>query len=446
MNKIKMETVDLHEYNDNDKWIFKNKSDFDIIGFESFLDNLWKIRDTNPLGNNNNDEGLEEETQRFITIYHGKKYLKARNYVGYIKYRNYEFHLLPKIFPENTDIPKINRHILWWLSYSQRIKVPRLEATFNQNRWDNFLQILIYLFATHAREQLDKKVYQSYIEKNDEIGFIRGKLNTEAYIKCNIITGRWMYFNCIYELFEMDNLFNRVLKYTCKILLPHANEFTKAILRQIIFMLDDVSDGHFNVADCNRIKLNAYYSDLQTILDFCKLFISHSTIYNVNNQLQLFAFLVPMEHVFEEFVCGFLEKHKREICENLTVNIHGSKKFFEKQKGDIVPDVEIKFGSDTTIIADAKYKIIYDGKPSRNDFYQMVSYAIRKKCENIFLFYPKATNEVDNKVYQVEDEFTENQIININVRYLPIIQDNENEFPNEVRNQLIAKFQDIFPI
>lgn len=49
-------------------------------------------------------------------------------------------------------------------------------------------------------------------------------------------------------------------------------------------------------------------SEFETVRDYCVLFLENSVSFNYKNDLKIFAFLLPMEYVFEDFIFGFIKK------------------------------------------------------------------------------------------------------------------------------------------
>ena len=143
------------------------------------------------------------------------------------------------------------------------------------------------------------------------------------------------------------------------------------------------------------------------------------------NELKLFAFLIPMEYVFEDFIFGFIDKEIAEVkakAQTTSVHLDQSEIFC------LQPDLLLELNS-KKIIADTKYKIIYhdENDPkngvSQNDLYQMLAYAIRFKINEIKLFYPdtiKSYNAKESEII-IKDELADGIDINIKSFQLPII-------------------------
>ena len=438
--------INLFEYQNKEPLVDIKSKDF-----LDFLNKVWQEREKSIFYRNlpkekevdeiekeiERDDDLKEQ-QQFISFLNDKT-IKARNYVGVIHYNGITFNLLPKIFYEgkdksqNTNLDNIQKNILWWLSYSKRLKFPKLQSNYNKIKTDSFFEILIYLFSNFTRELLTKQIYQNYTEIDRELSFLKGRLNINPYIKDNLSTGNWSKLSCTYDSFEIDNQLNRIIKYVSKLLLTHT-ESSKQALREIIFTLDEVADIQIIAADCEKVKINPLFAEMQTVLDYCKLFLTNSMVYTWKNDLKVFAFLIPMEKIFEEFVFGFIEKHQAEIFDKkYNIKSQSNADYLatqnEKNIYQLKNDILVKYENEIKFIIDTKYKLAYykDFKPSQGDMYQMVSYAIRQKCDKVKLFYPKNSDNnsiecIDCKQqdYTVNDAFC-NTNIEINVYQIPVI-------------------------
>ncbi|MBC8214774.1 MAG: hypothetical protein H8E71_09100 [Candidatus Marinimicrobia bacterium] len=429
--------------------------------FETFMDDIWKAR---PKAENWYSEEIDEaETdkskQRFIRFRSNE--FSPRNYVGVIRYDNTEINLLPKIFykdsykenkekPSPEEIQNIHLHILYWLSYNKKIRFPKSLSDFKSIKIEGFFEILILMFATYTRDAMNRVLYQNYHDINQDNQFIKGRLDVNGYIKNNITTGNWQRITCDYDTFDIDNRFNRIIKYVSKMLLSHTeNDTSQKLLYEIVFLLDDVEDVQMTYDDCEKVHLNPFYKELNAALDYCKLFLSNSMVYSYKDEFEVFAFLLPMEKIFEDFVGGFLKENPKTENENDS-NVEIDKWNIQTQKSNVYisehpekvfqmkPDIYLE-KIDQILIIDTKYKILkgndYKKGVSQGDMYQMVSYGIRYEVEKIVLLYPTTIDDsTDSKnpisEFIVKDEFAtlnpkeeiqKKQKINIRVHKLPII-------------------------
>jgi 5-methylcytosine-specific restriction enzyme subunit McrC len=424
------------------------KDDFD--GLESFLDEIWAKREKNSFYSENSEDKIE--SQRFMQFIHKSKELKSNKYVGVIHFNGNKINLLPKIFFDSSkeykteEVNQIQNHILWWLSYCRKIKFPNYQASLGSAKSD-FFEVLIYLFSKYTCELLNSSIYQQYEEVNHELSFIKGRLNTNEYMNENLSKGKWHKLNCTYDAFVMDNEFNRIIKYVTTLLFNvTSSQDNKKNLREMLFILDEVSDERATAEQCSRVSFNPMFGEFETVRDYCQLFLTNCVSFDYKNELKLFAFLLPMEYVFEDFIFGFIEKEIADVkplSQIRTTYLDKNKNFLLK------PDLFLKIG-EKNVIADTKYKIIYkDIKDSKNgisqsDLYQMVAYGIRFKVDEIKLFYPDTINgyeEEENEII-IKDELASGSEISIKTYQLPIVNRQIFENTNDENLELKNIFKD----
>ena len=395
---------------------------------EMFLDTIWSKREKSSFYN---EDENREEVQHFLQFLHKNKELKSNKFVGVIHFEDQTINLLPKIFYNGTEataetVKIINAHVLWWLSYCRKLRFPNYLSGLNSQQSD-FFEILIYLFSKYTRELLNSSVYQRYIEVENELTFVKGRLNFQEYINQNLARGRNHKVNCIYDSFEMDNPFNQCIKSVCRLLLTASKDIqNKRNLNDILFLLDEVSDVNITSEECKRIQFNPMFADFETVRDYCVLFLENSVSFNYKNDLKLFAFLLPMEYVFEDFIFGFIDKELEEVnAKNQVKNITLDEAKTFGLKPDLLLDINGR-----KIIADTKYKMVYadstDAKKgiSQNDLYQMVAYAIRFGVTDIKLFYPNTINNdtsTDLKSIEILDELADREKITIKAHQVSIL-------------------------
>ena len=410
---------------------YQNKIDIQdsFEGLEGFLDEIWNNREKNSFYSENGNDKIE--SQKFLQFIHKSNKLKSNKYVGVIHYNGNKINLLPKIFFDAdkeysiNEVNQIQSHILWWLSYCRKIKFPNYQASLGSSKSD-FFEVLIYLFSKYTRELLNSSIYQQYEEVNRELSFIKGRLNINEYINENLSKGRWHKLNCTYDAFVLDNEFNRIIKYVTTLLFNvTSSQDNKKNLREILFLLDEVSDENATAEQCSRISFNPMFGEFETVRDYCQLFLANSISFDYKNDLKLFAFLLPMEYVFEDFIFGFIDKE----LEKITAKAQRSDTYLDEEKAfNLKPDLWLKT-DEKSLIADTKYKIVYSDEKdpkkgiSQTDLYQMLAYAVRFKVDEIILFYPNTIKQSQEEETEltIKDALADGKEILIRAFQLPII-------------------------
>lgn len=365
-----------------------------IPGFVTYLCGVWQNRNRYVESSEDiTEEEIQEQKiqkQRFFDFTIDGK-ISARNYVGVVQYDGVRVEVYPKIFAgdEAGQEKKWQLNLLFWLSYCRKIKFPFSFANVSKLVFDDYLELLIYVFANYTEEKISQQPFQAYQKVEEETSFLKGSLSFENYTKHNLATGKWQNFYCAHEPFVYDNLFNRIIKYvTRRLSAISQNHLNKEKLNEILFVLHDVSDISCTAGDCNKIKLNPLYEDHKHILELCKLYLSNQVIDMDSEDSNNFCFLVPMEYIFEDFIFGFISEKWPSL--NL---ISQSTDYLATSPNGPVFQIRNDIYLQNQLIIDTKYKVRAkdDGLKAgvkQSDMYQMVSYALRRNCNNVLLLYP----------------------------------------------------------
>jgi len=410
--------VGLHNQHDRDE-------------FKEVLDFLWKERKSYGITSVFfEDENATE--QQFFTFYDNK--IKAGNYIGSIKYKDRQFQILPKIFSKErqSKIEELNakensnRTILWWLSRCSKIDFPKSFSSWDIQNFD-ILDVLVHLFASLTRDDLVFNKHQTYVEKEEEIETLRGRIDFNKY-SVNFHTGKAHVLPCIYDSLEINNLYNQIIKFTSKLLLHNTdNELLRNKLFEITWILDEVDDVNVTSMDCEKVVVSPLNDKMQTILNYCKMFLSGMSIKTDLNQLEIFAFLIPTEKLFEDFLFGFIRdefSYEKDIINIISQGNKNGKQVAlaqsfktglnPKNSFGLKPDIYIHKQSEDLIL-DCKYKVIYtkeeaeeyDRKESGvgiGDVYQMLAYTVKLDVNTCHLIYPPLMDSKDslNGYYEID--------------------------------------------
>jgi 5-methylcytosine-specific restriction enzyme subunit McrC len=407
---------------------------------ERVLENIWLERKRFMPSRNLYYESSSKK-QRFIDF--RKNEIVPRNWIGTIHMRSndeeYSINLLPKIFHKEKhkyttkETDSIFAHILWWLSASEKQNYSTVESSLGALESD-FLEILVYMFSSYTLEILSVSSYNYYDTISEELETVKGQIDFDKYIK-NYAVGNRHKLPCVFDSFQYDNQFNRIVKFVSTLLKDFTkNKQTKRNLEEILFILDEVKYTTISTEDCDKVVLNPIYTEFKTILDNCKMFLSSLSIYKWKDDYSVFALLIPSEKLFENFIYSTLKQNAIPQISDVSRSRPG-RTYLVKQAPSLVAnrysminDIVVKLQDKTYILFDTKYKKIYntiiqeqeDIDPvyniSQADIYQMVSYAVGSGISNIGLIYPALPYEPQKNelpVYEIEDEFTNDTIIRI---------------------------------
>jgi len=391
------------------------------------------------------------ESLKFAVI--GRRKIKVLNYAGVIGLGDVRLEILPKFLKRRYDKgllksdevegrEKILSNLLEMLKRTRRLNVKETDIAM-LDKEDDFFEIFVYLFTKNLLNLLKCKVDAGYVRKNEELNFVRGKIDVKRYIN----PARFHRVPCVFYERSMDTPINRTLKYVCYLLSKKVSPENYRLLKQIIAILDPVTLTPVSADYIRKITFNRLNKEFKPFIDFCEVVLRSSTLSLQGSQIEFFSILFPMEKLFEEFIAEVIrteDLHKK-VFEDCVLQIQQEKKekdrkyFVTKPKKmfELIPDIVIKAGNERFVI-DTKYKLLdpEDRKlgVSQQDLYQIFAYCKALKAEKALLLYPKELNENDNK--EIEENFTLIDGTKVFVRTISLsydLKEKWNDFVNELK-------------
>jgi 5-methylcytosine-specific restriction enzyme subunit McrC len=432
---------------------------FDAVQCKSHLQKLWEERYAFGLENDSQYEFKRDTEQKFLKF--GIADLKVGKYAGVIRTANDTIHIYPKIFDTEANRTVASKgenfssyvfsHILWWMSYSKRIRLPKTFSSFDTTGSD-FLEVLMYFFAYYTDDLVNNYSFNDYTLEEEDLSMVRGRIKFNEYVG-NIGRGDWHKVPCEFSEFQHDNTLNQIILYVTKLLYPFTKEpKTRRLLDNILHQLSEVTDRYISINDCDKVHLNPLYEEYAVVLDYCRMFLSNSEVSTSNDNISVFSFLVNTESLFEDFIQGFLTRNKSDI--NIKKIYPQKKGYLGKQRfsGDksfnVKLDYLIEMNNGIQIIADAKYKKIYASRTesdanfgiSNSDVFQMISYSYRKDIDRIFLFYPDYVSNPKKVIHHQFDllDAEDKEKILLDALTLPVIMDYDEFEKDKSINELFA--------
>lgn len=320
----------------------------------------------------------------------GGKFIQARNYVGVLQTKSgLTIEILPKIADNNDAKRSRSKAVLIKMLRTLKdfpFKSSNLANLKTQNL--PLLEIFISMFLCELETLVKKGIKSDYVTLEENLNFLKGKLNINEQIKRNSIHKERFYVE--YSEFLSDIKINRIIKTTLKFLYKKSN-FSKnqQKIRELMFIFDEVStcDDYKNFF--TNYTINRQVKHYEQILLWCKIFLLGNSFTPHKGDDLAFALLFDMNALFESYVGNFIKKKLPG-----TILQHQEKYLIEKPiEFRLKPDIflEGKF------IADTKWKIIRQDikesekkyKISQADLYQLYAYGKKYERDKLYLIYPK---------------------------------------------------------
>ena len=380
---------------------------------------------------------LEEEFGIQIISNSDKIRIRTKNDVGVIEFENFILRVHAK-FVEFKNFGKL-------IDFTNNLKDQQFDDDIKfEGDYNEPMEIIIKNFLETTQKLIHHGLYRSYVEHQEDVSFLRGKLIMKQQILNDLKFN--MKFNCEFDEFTSNNLENQIILSTlklCKSLtkLPHKKKLIQKLIHQIDSQIDD---KQITIQDFRKIsytRLNIRYEKPHNL---AKIIIKNIGMQNLNYQKTKFIipFFAKMYDVWELFLENLFE-HYYDNDNKLKIKSQGQHEaWFKdgKKNASIQPDIIIK-NKDNEILSiiDAKYMHeIKDGER-----YQIAFYLNHLKCSTGYAILPKERNE--------DCEFSiPKQNISIKVRHVPI-----DEYLNilyskkpfkEIKKDISLKLKELIPL
>ena len=327
----------------------------------------------------------------------GGKFIQARNYVGVLQTKSgLTIEILPKIADKN-DAERSKAVFIKMLKTLRNFpfKSSNLASLKTQNL--PLLEIFISMFLCELEALVKKGIKSDYVELEENLNFLKGKLNINEQIKRNSIHKERFYVG--YNEFLSDIKINRIIKTTLKFLYKKSNSSkNQQKIRELLFIFDDVSECEDYKNFFEKLIINRQVKHYEQTLLWCKIFLLGNSFTPHKGDDLAFALLFDMNTLFESYVGNFMKKSFPG-----TILQHSEKHLVEDPKSfKLRPDIFLK----DKFIADTKWKIISSKDDiSQADLYQLYAYGKKHECDKLHLIYPKI-DDIRQKTmkFRYEDE------------------------------------------
>lgn len=323
----------------------------------------------------------------------------TQNYVGVIKYKNFQFNILPKLIrnADERNIDEIKQktvidNLTYMISLTQKLDIKITEhADINQCE-NPFLEILIREYANSLFSCLKKTTPRNYIREEDNLNYLKGKLQFTENIRYNCANQAKFY--CEYDEFSENNKLNQLFLFVSKSLFGISqNSENKKILSFIMNYFCDLPLVPFDKYKAKKIILTRNQQLFEHPFKLAKMFLQNISVDISKNAIENITLLWDMNFLFEEFVyeiirrCDLGYKVHYQKDEKLLINPENNRRY-----GNTYVDIYLgnKDNNKDIIILDTKYKVNKGGNSEfeNTDIYQICTYCRIHNSNNAILFYP----------------------------------------------------------
>lgn len=349
--------------------------------------------------------------------------LQIGSIVGNIALNDTNIIIMPKCVEHYSDVDQCTTVVKKLYQRAVKCSTDSLKSTiyFSKTNVADDQDIIVDVLVAHfygllnnALKKSNISVYEEHISKTSTI---RGKILVHKQLTHPATDEKtW----CKYKSMTNNNVFNQLLYWCCHHLcmLTSNLDYKRKLLalsREFPQQIDLL-----NYQSVSVLKTPQRYSEYKEPIELAKsLYLNNcSKRENFNNGKSISGYAINMEQAFENIVSYYCDcasrilglSHKKQAwyrlsdCKNISdLEVH------------VMPD-DLIYSNGRYLIVDAKYKAISlknakdHRKPSREDFYQMISSCIAYNCNEAVLIYPY-TNRFPAGVWNTDNDVNGKRII-----------------------------------
>ena len=331
--------------------------------------------------------------------------IKAKSWVGVIKYKNLYLEILPKLISADANNDNkisedersiILKNLIYMLSYTKKLDIKTNDNAKLSIEKNSFIEILIREFATSLFESLKRFTPKRYVREEENLNYLKGKIKFSENIRYNCTNQAKFY--CEYDEFSENNLLNQLFLFVSTCLYNISNSsYNKKTLKFIINYYSDISFVRFDKFKVRKIKLTRNQELFKKPFKLAKMFVEQTSVDLSKNKFENITLVWDMNKLFEEFIYEILKRQT-----SLSVSAQKGKRLLKNVDSKIRNTyVDILITKPQKIVVDTKYKELQSIKDFDNkDAFQVITYCLLHNTNKAVLIYPKFNNNI-NKNYEL---------------------------------------------
>jgi 5-methylcytosine-specific restriction enzyme subunit McrC len=242
------------------------------------------------------------------------------------------------------------------------------------------------ILAKRVNDRFRKGLYRGYLERNDDLEYVRGRVDIRGNIRNAILTAPRLH--CRYEELTTDLVENAILLWAIYLAsrIGLKRDEVKRQVRQAYRNLVGIVSLEPKIGrDCVGRFYHRLNDDYKPMHGLCRFLIEQTGPGTNVGNYDFLPFSLDMPKLFEEFVAEWLNKN---LSENLRVET--------QYRVQLNANADLSFRIDLVLrdrmsgralaVIDVKYKL--GDTPSESDIQQVVAYAVELGVVRGHLIYP----------------------------------------------------------
>lgn len=322
------------------------------------------------------------------------------------------------------------------LSYAFQILTQDTYDDVAIESFDEMYDLLAAILAKGIGIKLKQGLYREYINRQEELSVLRGKINMSGMIKNQLVHKRVL--ACDFDDLSENNLFNQIIKTTVSLLLRNdtvKSKYKDDLKKKMLFFsnIDFLEPTSISWSSIRFQRNNQTYGMLISI---CQLILEGMLMTTDTGEYRLASFLDEqrMCRLYEKFILEYYNRHYPElkvsasqipwsVDDGVRTMLPMMQSDIHLQKGNTVLIIDAKYYSHTTQTQYDKHTL------HSNNMYQIFTYVKNRDYEfgeeehivSGMLLYAKTEEEVQpNHVYQMHGNQISVRTLDLNLPFVDI--------------------------
>lgn len=261
-------------------------------------------------------------------------------------------------------------------------------------RVDELFEFIVQYFAKVVEKRIDEGLYRSYVEVEDNLSNVKGRIDFIQDVRHNYVLRHRTY--CRYAEFTWDVPENQIIRQVAHMLSGWAlRPETRNRLGGIDTELAEVTPTTMPAIAIDRFRYHRLNDEYRAVHQLCRLFLEGASLSEELGTFSSRAFLIDMNRLFEVFVTEVLRDRFRApylLSDQVPMYLGYNKSV------PIRPDILLSRSARPVLVADCKYKPLEPGEFKNHDIYQMLAYCTSLRLRRGLLIYPRHMADVASEV------------------------------------------------
>lgn len=327
-------------------------------------------------------------------------------------------------------------NIYHMLSYAFQILTQDTYDDVAIESFDEMYDLLAAILARGIGIQLKQGLYCEYINRQEELSVLRGKINMSGTIKNQLVHKRVL--TCDFDDLSENNLFNQIIKTTVSLLLRNdtvKSKYKDDLKKKMLFFsnIDFLEPTSIRWSSIRFQRNNQTY---RMLISICQLILEGMLMTTDTGEYRLASFVDEqrMCRLYEKFILEYYNRHYPElkvsasqipwsVDDGVRTMLPMMQSDIHLQKGNTVLIIDAKYYSHTTQTQYDKHTL------HSNNMYQIFTYVKNRDYEfgeeehtvSGMLLYAKTEEEVQpDHVYQMHGNQISVRTLDLNLPFVDI--------------------------